>query len=73
MASLGTVYWEEADKERVVTGLCARCQTIHRDELLTLGDVMIVSPRGMGHLTGETGESTACGINATGDEWWHRL
>jgi hypothetical protein len=67
------VYWEEEGKEREVTGICRRCYSPPLSILTEKDSFAIVSPRGMAHMGGETSEMTACGINATGDDWWHRL
>lgn len=58
------VHWEDdPSKTRLVTGYCARCGAG--------GDFDIVAPTGTAHYGAEDGK-TRCGIDATGDEWWHR-
>ena len=66
---LGFVYWEEdPDRKRKVKALCRRCR-----DLADGGDVEIVSPSGIAHEQHEHDlENTACGIDATGPDWWWR-
>lgn len=59
------VVFEETGEEREVVAYCRRCKT-DRD------DFGIVSPRGMAHHS-DGYEGTACGMDATGENWWWRL
>ena len=59
------VTFDETGEEREVVKWCDRCQAD--------SDFTIVSPRGTAHYSSDTGEDTRCGIDATGDNWWHRL
>lgn len=78
---IGVVYWEDdPERERVIRRLCRRCQasvdkwTLEKME--SKKDVDCVSPKGIGHAGGlawHTDGQTACGIDATGDDWWWRL
>jgi hypothetical protein len=77
--SLGTVFWEDTGHEREVTGFCERCQRSvsqgnHTRRMSDYSDVMIVSPSGLAHAGHEIHhERTACGLDATGPDWWWRL
>lgn len=53
----------------VVQRLCERCYT---REATWLRSEQIVSPQGVAHI-GQDGGTTACGIDATGDNWWWPL
>jgi len=59
------VFFEESGERREILRYCDRCQAD--------SDFTILSPRGTAHLSSETGEKTRCGIDATGENWWHRL
>lgn len=53
-----------------VKGYCKRCRRDpygRHDEAFA-----VVSPTGITHIGEEYGE-TACGIDATGENWWWRL
>ena len=70
------VTFDESGEQRVVTGLCWRCQSTDRYvPFRELKDAQIVSPTGLGHLGHRWigSERTACGMDATADNWWHRL
>lgn len=68
-----SVTFEETGEEREITQVCARCQKAWWGQSeLTAEDCGIVSPRGFGHAGADYG-FTLCGIDATGDKWWHRL
>lgn len=56
---------EWTGEEREVKSWCLQCQAD--------SDFTIVSPTGKAHYSSDTGERTRCGIDATGDNWWHRL
>lgn len=58
------VIYEETGEEREVVGYCRVCGATP-DE-----DVMLVSPQGVAHHAAM--DSTDCGHNATGPEWWWR-
>lgn len=60
-----SVVFEETGETREVTSYCLRCQAD--------SDFTIVSPSGKAHYSSETGEDTRCGIDATRENWWHRL
>jgi hypothetical protein len=71
--TLDVVWWEDdPSKTRDVLTFCRRCArtwTVFEHG----GEVQIVSPGGTGHSGAEHNEGyTACGIDATGDEWWWR-
>lgn len=64
------VYWEDdPTRERNIVGRCGRCERT----LIFIFDPKwhgwILSPKGVMHI-GVDGGKTACGIDATGDEWW---
>ena len=64
------VFFEETGEEREVVNFCnaAACRQ-HRS-----AEPMIVSPSGVAHEGHEYGsDTTACGKDATGPDWWHRL
>ena len=65
------VTFEETGEQRAVKSVCARCAKMHWVPL-QLTDVDIVSRNGIGHVGDEYG-MTLCGIDATGDRWWHKL
>ncbi len=66
------VYFEEDGRERVVTGRCGRCERTNTF-IFSPGWVgCVVSPSGVMHIGVEYG-MTACGIDATGPDWWWRL
>ena len=78
------VYFEETGEFREVKRLCLRCAwnvssnpSVHPFILLPEDApiVPIVSPSGIGHLghPWRGSDHTACGKDATGDRWWHRL
>lgn len=74
--SMGFVFWEDdPELKREVLRGCARClRTWYGHVLTDLADVMIVSPSGIGHIQNWDGdERTACGIDATGTDWWWRV
>lgn len=63
---------EEIRPRPEVVSYCARCKRSWycEDER----DAGIVSPTGVAHWQHWfTNEHTACGIDATGDQWWWRL
>lgn len=67
--SLGTVWFEETGEERVVRSLCKACRWVPIEPL-----VRLVSPQGVAHEQAPHGDPrTACGKDATGDDWWWRL
>ncbi len=59
------VVYEETGEEREVTGYCRVCGASPSE------DVMLVSPQGIAHHA--AGDTTDCGHNATGLDWWWRL
>ena len=64
-SSFAYVYWEDESRPpRAVIGYCSACKT-KPGEL-----VQLVSPRGFAHHA--DGDTTLCGRNATGDDWWWR-
>jgi hypothetical protein len=67
------VFWEDdPEKKRAVLGLCQRCKAT-REVQWNGGDFHIVSPMGTAHWGAEHNEGyTACGIDATGENWWWR-
>lgn len=69
---LGTVWWDDDPaRKRLVTRICARCQAY--TAIRSLDEVWIVSPAGLGHAESEYNEGhTACGLDATGLDWWWR-
>lgn len=73
------VYWEDdPSRTRVVKRICSRCQRFEEREFgqrVTVENVAIVSPSGIGHVQGEgwNDDHTACGKDATGLDWWWRL
>jgi hypothetical protein len=69
---IGKVWWdEEPEKKRIVTRYCKSCQRGDTRDLNHIHFVDIVSPQGIGHKFGPN-EFTACGKDATGEEWWWR-
>ena len=74
---LGVVTFEETGHEREVLRVCARCARTrqYRAETPTcIAEVNLVSPSGLAHIQDWDGApKTACGIDATGPEWWWRL
>jgi ribosomal protein S27AE len=74
---IGTVYWDEEDKQRDVKKLCQSCQNSAKSHgfpgMKTIDDVALVSSQKIGHLHSFWhGDRTACGKDATGEEWWWR-
>lgn len=71
-APLGTVWWaEEPERKRQVKRVCGPCH--HITAIASLDEVYIVSPAGIAHAESEIREGcTACGKNATGEDWWWR-
>lgn len=67
-----TVVFEETGKERKVIGRCGRCQRTKVFIFDPNWRGAIVSPRGVMHIGCDGGE-TACGLDATGPEWWWPL
>jgi hypothetical protein len=65
------VTFEETGEEREIRHYCVRCS---RSPFAPKPpwDADIVSRNGVAHLGSEYGH-TLCGIDATGDGWWHRL
>jgi hypothetical protein len=65
---IAEVWWEEDEtKRRKVTGHCRRCCADGCERY------DIVSPMGVVHHGAEHNEGyTACGIDATGPDWWWR-
>lgn len=63
-----SVHWEEDEtRTRDVTSHCKRCCAEGCEKL------DIVSPAGAAHHSAEHNEGyTACGIDATGKDWWWR-
>jgi hypothetical protein len=59
------VVFEETGEEREVKTWCLHCQTD--------SDFTILSPSGKAHYAADPSDHTRCGIEATGDDWWHRL
>lgn len=73
-----TVYWIDdggstrGERERLVRRACSRCWERGSTPAGVLGeDGLVVSPNGVAHQAGELGD-TACGVDATGDDWWWR-
>ena len=78
------VHWEawwddERDRTTEVVRSCKRCyparalaekMTQGRNGLVPLV-VMLVSPQGVAHQA-ERGDTTDCGRDCTGPDWWHR-
>lgn len=80
MSELGVVWWDDdPTRERIVTKVCERCNRSfsrgnYTRRISHLNDIWIVSPNGIGHIQHEDHtEKTACGIDATGLDWWWRL
>lgn len=75
---VGVVYYDETGATRAVTRFCERCQRSisqgdHTRRMTVLSEVAIVSPGGIAHAGHERVEGvTACGMDATGPEWWWR-
>jgi hypothetical protein len=65
-----TVTFDETGKELEVKRTCQHRACYRRIMLATQPEV--VSPDGTAHKGSKYG-MTACGIDATGDHWWHRL
>ena len=73
------VHWEEEpERKRKVTGFCENCQRSvsqgnHTRRMSSLTDIQIVAPSGLAHAGHwEFTDKTACGLDATGPEWWWR-
>lgn len=63
------VTWlDEPGRERIVAQACSTCLP---DGELPLY-VAVVSPDGVAHES-QRGDTTDCGHDCTGDDWWHRL
>ena len=79
MAEPVIIYWEgEPGRTRIVRSICAPCQKFMVREFgmrLRIEEPGIVSPRGVMHAQGEypNEDRTACGKDATGEDWWWRL
>ena len=67
-AVVRTVYFTDTGDELVVTAACKVCKLTQADLASTPFD-LVVSPRGMAHLTDEYGD-TDCGKDATRVGWW---
>ena len=70
------VFFDETGEEREVVRLCWRCQSTDRYvPFRERKDAPIVSHTGIGHLGNRWfgAEKTACGMDATRSDWWHRL
>ena len=64
------VYWaEDPDRKRAITGHCGNCERTHVYIFDPKHMGTVVSPAGVLHVGAEYG-LTACGVDATGDEWW---
>jgi hypothetical protein len=64
-----TVRFIDTGEEREVRSRCLRCRRSPDHD----GEFNIVSPDGMGHWSKPgAADTTLCGIDATGDRWWHR-
>jgi hypothetical protein len=55
----------ETGEERIVLGQCKTCARIYP----STSGTGIISPSGCEHIGVEDG-MTACGRDATGDQWW---
>lgn len=64
-----TAHWdEEPSRYRIVLGRCKRCEATMA-ERGTHDPFLVISPKGKAHIGDDYG-MTACGLDATGDEWW---
>lgn len=64
-----TVHWDdESGRKREVVKACARCLPNGRQGLY----VSVVSPSGVMHEA-RRGDTTDCGRDCTGPDWWIRL
>jgi hypothetical protein len=59
------VIYDETSEQREIVGYCRVCG-VHPDD-----EVMLVSPQGVAHQAEQ--DTTDCGHNATGLDWWWRL
>lgn len=64
------VYFEETGEEREIKSLCRACAKTDEARFAPPSQG-VVSPTGVEHI-GLNG-NTACGKDATGDEWWWPL
>lgn len=64
-----TVVFEDTGVERNIVGRCGNCERTHFYVFDPKHMGTVVSPAGVMHVGAECG-MTACGVDATGDEWW---
>jgi hypothetical protein len=70
MRVLDRISDEETGVERMVTGLCKLCAKSWPHPNHT--HYAVVSPTGVAHVGADYG-MTACGKDATGEDWWWEL